>query len=76
MALVITIFIIFLQEACGYYPFGHDPRVVKHISFDPNSHTNDVPAVKGDEHITYYRGHNIVDMNYFGKPTSKTPEGK
>ena len=60
----------------GYYPFGRDPRVIRELAWDPDSVTNDCPKIEGYEHTRYFRGNSIVDMNYFGAPTSKTPDGK
>merc|ERR1739848_51481 len=76
MALVITFLIVFIEEGLGYYPFGRDPRVVKNVAWDENATVNAVPPIEGDEHIRNFRGRNIIDMEHFGQPSSKTPNLK
>ncbi|CBY23942.1 unnamed protein product [Oikopleura dioica] len=79
LAVIITAGIVFAEEICGFYPFGHDPHMGHGASASPAFNAvqiNGIPEVQGDEHIRNYRGKNCVDNDHFMQPTSVTPENK
>ena len=73
-SIMVTIFVIVLQELFGFYPFGRDPRTTQDLAFGSNPSPN-CALPEGDEHIRYYRGHGYQDNSFFAEPTSKTPDG-
>ena len=74
--MVLTFLILFSEQILGFYPFGKDPRQDQAPAWDSNQVIPGLPKVVGDEHIKNYRGTGLIDTQWFGQPTTKTPDGK